>query len=80
MAELLADNIKLEERLPSAWTAASMIDGSAKPHSHIRKRDLQEDAQGLFTSWVEAFNIFACIVTERFPELVKSLATYQTLL
>ncbi len=79
MAELLVDNIELDERLPSVWTAASMIDGALKPHTHIRMRDLQEDAQGLF-SWVEAVNVFACIVTERFPELVKPLAAYQTLI
>ncbi len=75
MAELLSDNIKLAEK---CLDTSSSADGVAK-HTQVRKRELQEDAQGLF-SWVEAFNMFSCILVGQHPEMVKPLAAYQTLI
>ena len=64
MADLLADNIKLEEKAAADGTGR---DSTSK--SHGKKRELVEDVNGLF-SWVEAkFNSFACILTDRFPGL-----------
>ncbi len=75
MGELLSDNIKLAEKSPDTSSSA---DGVAK-HMQVRKRELQEDVKGLF-SWVEAFNMFSCILVGQHPELVKPLAAYQTLI
>ena len=63
MADLLAHKIKLEENAAADGTGR---DSTSK--SHGKKRELLDDVNGLF-SWVEAFNSFVCILTDRFPGL-----------
>ena len=74
MADFLVDNVKL-----AAGASYLSIDDKETPsREHSKKRELQEDVNGLF-SWVEAFNSFSCILTGRYPRLRVPLVAYQTL-
>ena len=73
MAELLQDNIALDNKLTSAHS-----DGLSAGHlKSSKKRELTEDVHGLL-SWVECFNIYSSVLVTKYPALGKALTAYAT--
>ena len=73
MAELLRDNIEADRRRSlqgSAAAVCSLISGKAGG-----RREIPD-----IMSWVQCFGTYACVLSDKFPHLVRQLWAYQTLM
>ena len=75
MAELLQDNIALDNKLATAHSEG-VSTGHLKSN---KKRELTEDVHGLL-SWIECFNIYSSVLQTKYPSLAKPLAAYATMM
>ena len=75
MAELLQDNIALDNKLATAHSEG-VSTGHLKSN---KKRELTEDVHCLL-SWIECFNIYSSVLQTKYPSLAKPLAAYATMM
>ena len=69
MAELLRDNLEMQRREDSQGQQALSVP------AHTRRREIPD-----LLSWVSCFGVYMAVLCKKYPEMIKQLLAYQTMI